>query len=443
MVATDESPITDSTPPDGRGEKAENRPPSPAGGLVIQTAGRDGGNHPYHRDICKVNIDTGELIPLTSGDFDYRVMFSYDYFSFRSYYWGNSRLLSEGVSSNGDYIVATRSRIDTVPETILIDRHGKERLCIEKADMSAFPVDWKWPEHVKLKAADGKTDTYGTVFFPTDYSPDTPYPVLDMSVSSRMFTLSPTGSFHNASIFVGQSYFWGAAYAALGFIVVMIDGRGTTGREKAFLTHRFGDQAFTNDIDDRIAGIQQLAKRYPMDLDRVGISADENGTHNSIYGLLQHSDFYKVGVVHCLPDVRCQPESFVSVGDGFSHATAEPKTPWPEECVESFDGKLLLIQGMSPWGIAVPTFRLVDALNKANKDFDMLCLPSVNQQITGYTVRRDWDYLVRHLMGEKPPKQFKLKVTPKELSDDKSPAAFSKMVEDMTQKAKDLAEKED
>ena len=53
-------------------------------------------------------------------------------------------------------------------------------------------------------------------------------------------------------------------------------------------------------------------------------------------------------------------------------------------------------------------FLLVEALQKANKDFDMLCLPNLGHGISSYTMRREWDYLVKHLLRTNPPHEFKL-----------------------------------
>ena len=159
-------------------------------------------------------------------------------------------------------------------------------------------------------------------------------------------------------------------------------------------------------------GLRELAKRFPyMDVERVGISANENPTNNSIYALLHHSDFYKVAVIHCLTDPRFMPTFWSEAVDTAMFESAIDKTPYPEDCVESFGGKLLLIQGIGLGGIVAPAFRLVEALKNANKDFDMLCLPKVNNQVSSYGTRREWDYFVTHLQGDIPPKQYRLKIS--------------------------------
>ena len=142
--------------------------------LIIQTAGRNPEFNPYYKDICKVNIDTGELVPLASDNFHY---LCYRYLEEFTSSLTSVGLLPNGVrhtiSPCGQYIVCVRSRVDTLPETILIDRDGREILCIETADDSGLPHDWSWPEPVKLMAADGKTDIYGVVFRPPGLIPST------------------------------------------------------------------------------------------------------------------------------------------------------------------------------------------------------------------------------------------------------------------------------
>ena len=109
-----------------------------------------------------------------------------------------------------------------------------------------------------------------------------------------------------------------------------------------------------------------------------------------------------------MPDPRFWNSSLSEAFEIPMSSTTPPKTPYPEDCVDAFSGKLLLIIGMGAWAMHQPTFLLVDALKKANKDFDMLCIPGLHHEPCSYTVRREWDYLVTHLQGGEPPKQFEL-----------------------------------
>ena len=202
----------------------------------------------------------------------------------------------------------------------------------------------------------------------------------------------------------------GASLAALGFIVVAVDGRGTPYRDKAFQNHNYGDVASTSDFNDRIASIKQLAERYPyMDISRVGITGAD-GLANSIYGLLDHPDFYKVGVLQCFHDPRFAHAALGEMYDGvLSDGKIATDSKSAEDRVESLQAKLLLIQGMLDFSTPSSTFRLVHALQKANKNFDMLCLPNEAQDVPTYALRRNWDYLVENLKGITSPHEFDLK----------------------------------
>ena len=376
--------------------------------LIIQTAARDKEINPYYRDICKINIDTGEIQNIASGCFEHYVYQPNDYIIGQRVVTGLDSKGVSGVSENGRYLVTTRSRVNTVPVSVLLDRDGSEILTLESADVSGLPSGWQWPEPVKLTADDNKTDIYGVVFRPADFSPDLRYPVIDFSCSYRFYALTPHGSFVNGPLF-DYFYLWASSLAALGFIVVTIEGRGTPLRGKEFQDHGYGDFNSANDCADRIAGIRQLADRYPyMDLDRVGITGLDNCT-NSVFSIFKHSDFYKVAVEHCFTDPRLTLSVLGEVYDAIPIGNQTNfNTSHAEECIDSFNGKLLLVDGMLNASTPAGTFRLVDALQKANKDFDMLCLPNGHHDLPTYAIRRTWDYLVKNLQGVEPPKEFKL-----------------------------------
>ena len=374
--------------------------------LLIQTAGRVAGRNPYYQDICRVNIDTGDLNEVISTDHDYVVLgqrsckdtsasgkiFQFD-------------VSLKGVSPNGDYVVTTRSRVDQVPVSLLLDREGQELLTVETADVSKLPKNWQWPEPVKLTSADGSTDIWATVYRPSDFSPDRSYPVLDCAYCFS----SSVGSFTNYPS-ADWNYLSRAAYAELGFIVVDIDNRGNNGlRSRAFKD--YVDPAFPiNPLpqhrcnsSDKVAGIKQLAKRYSyMDLERVGV-VDIGSFPMALTGMLVHSNFYKVGVSHnAIAHSRM-------VGSCCFYGPVEEGAQWPEleDYAENLQGKLLLIAGMMDVFVPVAnTLRIADALQKANKRFDMLLLPNLGHSVstTGYVKQRAWDYFVEHLLGLEPPR---------------------------------------
>ena len=375
--------------------------------LIIQTAGRVEGRDPYYRDICRVNIDTGVLTPLVSSDHEYIV------FDAASELGRNLGTVCDvvggfGVSPTGSYLAATQSRVDLAPVSLLFDRDGNEIMTVETADVSDLPDGWQWPERVSLLAADGKTEVCGNMYFPTHFDPAKSYPVLDCTmVTYKEGWPSAAGSFTNSPI-AGMTYFTQAALAQLGFIVVDIVGRGTNNRGREFFSSPDTELPGSDCQIDRMVGIQQLAKRYSyMDLDRVGAGGAPSNSCG-VSSLLGSPDFYKAAVSYSpLLDLRLAPAWF---GEGYGRAHLnEDGRLQVNDYAERLKGKLLLMHAMvSPTVSVAQTLSLVDALQEANKDFDLMLLPKLGYGESAYATRYGWDYLVRHVMGEEPPVGFKL-----------------------------------
>ena len=191
-------------------------------------------------------------------------------------------------------------------------------------------------------------------------------------------------------------------------IVVRMDGRGTSYRDKAFRDYGYDNFLENGGIVDRVAGIQQLAERYPyMDLDRVGI-IDYDGSNAGVIGLLAFPDFYHVGVASSLYDPR-----LVKQGEIYMGLTTEEKRDqaviWGD-AINNLKGKLLIINGLRDrFFHPSAVFQLTDALCKANKDFEHLVQPNGGHAwriLNGR--RRMWDFLVKHLLGLNPPSDFNL-----------------------------------
>ena len=366
--------------------------------LIIATSGRVQGRNPYYRDLCRVNIDTSELTPLVSTDDEYFICDPIVRGSFGI----------KGVSPSGQYMVTTRSRVDTVPVSLLLDRQGNVVLELETADVSGLPEGWQWPEPVMLKAADGKTDTYGVVFKPSDFDPNKSYPILD---ASSFMSHTAVGAFSNS--YAGNwPYFTPAAYAELGFIVVTIITRGTELRGSDFENDK--DMALTYSFhqDDAVEGIQQLAERYPyMDINRVGLGGGYQNPPSTLNGMLCYPDFYKVGVSeNAASDSRLLGDHVIehaAAGRTWSDDQSEYHL---EHYAKNLKGKLLLMAGMIDNTVPVASaFRMVEALQKANKDFDMLFMPNLGHGFSRYVMRRAMDFLVKHLQGIEPPIGFEFK----------------------------------
>lgn len=375
--------------------------------VFVQTGGRVKGRDPYYRDLARVDIDTGAMVTLASGDHEYFAAVQTDMQTEFAAIFGKDVLKANAVSRTGAFAVVTRSRADTVPESIVVDRAGAEVLTIERADISGLPPSWIWPEPVELLAADGATDLYGLVFRPSDFSEEKSYPIINYIFNTPDFAFVPKGSFTN-NVSIGRTYFHPAALAELGFIVVLTDGRGGPFRGRAFLDQSYGWIEGYSKLEDHVAGIRQLARRYPyMDIDRVAIVSPMGGS-GGIFGLLDFPEFYKVGVAAFIQDTRMMPASMF--GDMFeAPGSGHENHQYPEALADRLQGKLFVSIGLldsvtPPAGL----FRLVDALQEKNKDFDMLVLPKIGHWMNDYQMRRSWDYLVRNLHGVDPPKEFDL-----------------------------------
>ena len=361
--------------------------------LLLVISGRVKDRDPYYKEVVSVHMDTGKLTPLVSSD--------HEYFIYPSQ-----------VSPNGDYFVATRSRVDDLPVSLLFDRDGQQVLELERADISGLPANWQPPEPIRLKGADAKTDIYGVIFRPSNFDPNKKYPVIEHLFYAAPDTIQvPKGGFSNN---LGDSLSWAysklSAFAELGFIAVAVDGRGGPFRGKKFKDESYGWAPATSNVHDRVAGIRQMAERYPyMDLERVGITGHRGAT-GTLYSLLEYPDFYKAAVLPEIHDNRLMTSIW---GDRFEGVTPDPEKlkQHYEHHLHKLSAKVLINHGMVDISNPVAgAFRLIDALEKANKDFDMLIMPNQSVFPSCYTLRRIWDWLIKNLMEETPPEMFALTI---------------------------------
>ena len=372
--------------------------------LFLSTSGRVNGRDPYYCDLIRVNIDTGEFKVLAASDHEYVVISPRGFAQSYKGYAG----LPCGVSPTSDYAVVTRSRIDEVTESYLLDRHGKQILSLEVAKLSP-PEGWQWPEPVTMKAADGKTNIYGAIYRPSDFCFEKSYPVIDHCLIGHPKNNVAKSSFRSSA---ELSFYEAASFAELGFIVVQIDGRGGLFRNKAFENMSYAWKDCGCNIDDHVAGLQQLAERYPyMDLDRVGIVGLLGG-NGAILGLLRHPNFYKVGIAGEIFDNRV---TGTNMGDLYEGPEPSPKSQHLEDLVDNLKGKLLIMVGLLDYVPPAASFRIVEALNRANKNFDLVVEPCWGYAATPYQLRRAWDYLVYHLQENEPPEDFCLNPLPRPL----------------------------
>lgn len=354
--------------------------------VYFLAGGREEGEDPYLTHFYKVNFD-GTALQLLSPE---------------------NASHTGSVSPDNRYFVDNFSRADFSGESMLRrTSDGSAIRTLEKSDTSELSkMGWKFPEPFQGKADDRKTDIYGLIWRPSNFDSSKKYPVIE-----QIYT-GPQGFFVPKTFGSANSGRRGLqAMAELGFIVVMIDGRGTTGRSRAF--HEYSYRNLGGVFEDHVALIRQMHVRYPyMDISRVGIYGTSAGGYAAAHAMLVHPDFYKAGVsISGDHDARLDKAWWNELYQGY---------PMGSDYVDQsnvtlaaqLQGHLLLVHGDVDQNVnPVETMRLVDALIKANKNFDMLFVPNMfhGEGSIFYLIRRRWDYFVEHLLGVTPPVGFQIK----------------------------------
>ncbi len=234
-------------------------------------------------------------------------------------------------------------------------------------------LKWKPPEEFVVKAADGKTDLYGVLYKPYDFDPNKKYPVIDKIYGCPAITYVPRS-------FSSRRQRHPQALAQLGFIVFMVDARGTPERGKEFQEVVYGNLG-RNEIPDHVAALKHLAeKRSYMDLSRVGIHGHSFGGYFAIRAMLLAPSVYHVGVASA--PVTYIPGHWTGGLWGSNKEAREYASNLL--LAANLKGKLLLTHGTSD--ACVPfshTMKMVDALIRADKRFDLLVLPGVGRRYRG------------------------------------------------------------
>ena len=332
---------------------------------------------PYNVHYCRVKFDGTGLTKLTEGDGTHAIEYSPD----RRFY------------------IDTYSRVDLPPVIELRKTEDGKKVCdLEKADPAALlKTGWTPAEPFVSKARDGKTDIYGIIVRPSNFDPKKKYRVIEYIYAG------PQGFFAPKTFGVP---FRMQQMAELGFIVVQMDGMGTSWRSKAFhdiCWKNIGDSGFP----DRIPWIKAAAAKHPeMDISKgVGIFGGSAGGQNAMRGMTEYPDFYVVGVADCgCHDNRMDKiwwnELWMSWPIGPHYAAQSNVTN-----AHKLKGKLMLVVGELDRNVdPASTMQVVNALVKADKDFEFLIVPGAGHGAaeTPYGNRRRMDFFVKNLLGVEP-----------------------------------------
>ncbi|MEO0997528.1 MAG: DPP IV N-terminal domain-containing protein [Pseudomonadota bacterium] len=361
---------------------------------LITRARDEPGADPYQLAVYRLDIDRGESLLLTPEAAHHDVT-------------------STAVSPDGRYFVDAYSTVDTPARTVLRQSlPGKEPLLLEQADASAlFAAGWRPPDRVRVTAADGETPLYAVLFHPAErFAALASAPIVDANYINPILSVAPV-SFMDAVNMTLMT----AGLPQLGFYVVIVDGRGTPFRSRAFQQAAY--PAFPDvQIDDHVATIRQLGARYPaIDLDRVGIWGSSNGGAGAARAVLQRPDFFKVAVAsagsHDYASLPPTGSKFFGVPRYSDDTPFRPEPGAVPANYRAFDnallagnleGRLLLAYGdMDNIALASPTLRLAKALIDADKHFDLLYMPGRGHFFLNepYFKRRLRGFFVEHLHG--------------------------------------------
>jgi dipeptidyl aminopeptidase/acylaminoacyl peptidase len=331
---------------------------------------------PYFIHNCRVKFDGSGLVVLTAGNGTHEITYSPD----------------------RRFFVDTYSRVDMPPVIELRSADNGALVCeLERADWSALlATGWKAPERFTSKGRDGKTDIYGVIYRPTTFDAAKKYPLIELIYAG------PQGSFVPKRF---TEFYNTQALAELGFIVVQIDGMGTSNRSKKFhdvCCKNLADAGFP----DRILWMKAAAAKYPyMDLSRVGVYGGSAGGQNSLAALLWHGDFYKAAASDCgCHDNRMDKIWWNELWMGWPVAKHYDEQSNVTNA-HKLQGKLLLTVGELDRNVdPASTMQVVNALIRADKDFELVVIPGGGHGSGSgpYGTRRRNDFFVRNLLGVEP-----------------------------------------
>ena len=347
-------------------------------GVIYFTAnGMRKNEDPYLLYYYRIGLDGKNLVCLTPEEGNHSARFSKDW----------------------KYLVDTYSKADVPPVTELRDAEtGKLVMDLEKADISALlAAGWKAPEVFHAPGRDGKTEMWGIIQRPSNFDPDKKYPIIE-------YIYSGPGDAYVPKSF--QAYNWTTtALAEVGFIVVQLDAMGTSYRSK-----EFEEMCYKNlkdaGLPDRMAWIKAAAKKYPyMDVDRVGIYGCSAGGQESTAAVLQYPEFYKDAYSACgCHDNRMDKiwwnEQWMGYPVDSSYIACSNV-----EMAHKLSVPLMLVVGEMDDNVdPASTMQVVNALIKANKDFDLLVIPGARHTMgDAYGEHKRYDFFVEHLMRKFPP----------------------------------------
>ncbi|MEO6893416.1 MAG: DPP IV N-terminal domain-containing protein [Ginsengibacter sp.] len=354
--------------------------------LYFLADGREEVN-PYFTQFCKVDFSGKNLTTLTPEI-------------------GNHSI---DISPNGNYFIDSYSQPNVPPVIVLKNINGKLISTLAKTDISRLiATGWQPPKPFSVKAADGITDIYGLLFIPAKLEPNKKYPIIDY-----IYPGPQGGSVGNWSFRASRGD--NNALTALGFVMVQIEGTSNPLRSKSFHDMSYGNMA-ENTLPDQVTGIRQLAQQYSfIDTTKIGIWGHSGGGFATADAMFTYPDFFKVGIAESgNHDNRNYEddwgERYIGLLKKGPNGISNYEPQANQIYAKNLKGKLMLAHGMMDDNVPPSnTMLVIEALEKANKDYDLVIFPNSHHgygQYSLYMMRKRWDYFVKNLLKATPPKEY-------------------------------------
>lgn len=360
--------------------------------LYFNANGRETGENPYYEHLYSVKLDGSGIKLLNKGDF-----------------FNSTRM-----NDNCTHFVNNYSRVNTAPKSDLTDAAGRVITTLETTDLSRlFEAGYQFPDVFKVKANDGITDLWGVMYKPFDFDSTKLYPIVEY--------VYPGPQTEAVNFTFSQRMDRTDRLAQMGMIVITVGNLGGhPSRSKWYHNYGYGNLRDYG-LKDKITAVQQLAARHNfIDVNKVGITGHSGGGFMSTAAILMYPDFFKVAVSNAgnhdnniynrwwsekhhgiLEEIVKDKKDTTGTKMDTTFKYTMP-TNW--SVAKNLKGKLLLTTGEIDNNVhPANTMRVVNALIKANKRFDLIVLPTQRHgygNMTEYYFWRMADYFSEHLIGD-------------------------------------------
>ena len=341
-------------------------------GLVYYTARSS--DNPLKLQLHRVRLDGSGEQRLTDRAFHHSIQFAPD----------------------GRHFVDVAQTHDVPPVSFLRDADGNLVTELARSDLSGFTkLGLRNVELLKFKAADGVTDLYGMLHFPSEFKSYKRYPLL-VSVYAGPGTVGSHETFTLPN-----------SLTELGFLVASFDSRSASGRGKRALDVIYQKLGII-EVDDQAAGVKSLWPRRYVDRTRVGMFGTSYGGTVSATSLLRYPDVFQAACANsAVTDYRNYDTIYA---ERYMWIPSENKAGYEAARVMSYatnlQGRLMIFYGTADNNVhPANALQLISALQKAGKNFEVQVGP--DQGHTSVNRDRMMEFFIENLVVNSPPKYRK------------------------------------